>query len=73
MLSNTRSRNTRSWALWEGGQLLAVTVYKKGARIGKLNGIFVPVSVGAHRRSPPAWTLHRLDVPLPAPAGQRAG
>jgi len=26
MLSITRYRNTRSWALWEGGQLLAVTV-----------------------------------------------
>ena len=31
MLSITRYRNTRSWALWEGGQLLAVTVEKKGA------------------------------------------
>ena len=31
MLSITRYRNTRYWALWEGGQLLAVTVYKKGA------------------------------------------
>ena len=31
MLSITRYRNTRSWALWEGGQLLAVTVYNKGA------------------------------------------
>jgi hypothetical protein len=31
MLSITRYRNTRSWALWEGGQLLAITVYKKGA------------------------------------------
>jgi hypothetical protein len=30
MLSITRYRNTRYWALWEGGQLLAVTVYKKG-------------------------------------------
>jgi hypothetical protein len=27
----TPYRNTRSWALWEGGQLLAVTVDKKGA------------------------------------------
>ena len=26
MLSITRYRNTRYWALWEGGQLLAVTV-----------------------------------------------
>ena len=32
MLSITRYRNTRYWALWEGGQLLAVTVYKKGVR-----------------------------------------
>src|SRR5262249_48628879 len=31
MLSITRHRNARYWALWEGGQLLAVTVYKKGA------------------------------------------
>ncbi len=31
MLSITRYRNTRSWALWEGGHLLAVTVEKKGA------------------------------------------
>src|SRR2546428_3650192 len=53
-------------ACGDGGML-------KAARIGKLSGILVPVSVGAPRRSPPAWTLHRLDVPLPAPAGQRAG
>ena len=31
MLSITRYRNTRYWVLWEGGQLLAVTVDKKGA------------------------------------------
>ena len=31
MLSISRYRNTRYWALWEDGQLLAVTVYKKGA------------------------------------------
>jgi hypothetical protein len=31
MLSLTRYRHTRSWALWEGGTLLAVTVDKKGA------------------------------------------
>ena len=31
MLSITRYRNTRYWALWENGQPLAVTVYKKGA------------------------------------------
>ena len=31
MLSMTRYRNTRSWALWEGRALLAVIVYKKGA------------------------------------------
>jgi len=31
MLSITRYRNTRYWALWEGGQLLAVILYKKGA------------------------------------------
>jgi hypothetical protein len=31
MLSITRYRNTRYWALWESGQLLAVTVYNKGA------------------------------------------
>jgi hypothetical protein len=31
MLSITRYRNTRSWALWEGRELLAVTVDKKGA------------------------------------------
>jgi hypothetical protein len=30
-LEVSRYRNTRYWALWEGGQLLAVTVYKKGA------------------------------------------
>jgi len=46
---------------------------RRRRRIGKSNGIFAPVSVGAHRRSPTAWTLHRLGVPLPAPAGQRAG
>jgi hypothetical protein len=31
MLSITRYRHTRSWALWEDGQLLAVTVDNKGA------------------------------------------
>ena len=31
MLSITRYRNTRYWALWVRRQLLAVTVYKKGA------------------------------------------
>src|SRR5438132_4416141 len=43
------------------------------ARIGKLNGIFAPVFPGAHPRNPTAWTPQRLYVPLPAPAGQRAG
>ncbi len=63
------------WANELGKAYLFTTNYEQAiaTRIGKLNGIFVPVSVGAHRRSPPAWTLHRLDVPLPAPAGQRAG
>src|SRR5439155_3208735 len=42
-------------------------------RIGKLNGIFAPVFPGAHPRNPTAWTPQRLYVPLPAPAGQRAG
>src|SRR5262249_34119349 len=41
--------------------------------IGKSNGIFAPVSLGAHPRSPAAWTLHRLCLQLPAPAGQHAG
>jgi len=31
MLSLTRYRNTRDWALWEGGQLLTVTVDNKDA------------------------------------------
>lgn len=30
-LSITRYRNTRYWAIWLGGELLAVTVYRKGA------------------------------------------
>ena len=30
-LSITRYRNTRYWAIWQGGDLLAVTVYRKGA------------------------------------------
>ena len=30
-LSITRYRNTRYWAIWLGGDLLAVTVYRKGA------------------------------------------
>ena len=37
MLSITRYRNTRYWALWEGGQLLAVTV-KKGEGGGRGEG-----------------------------------
>ena len=48
-------------------------LHKELMRIGKLNGIFAPVSAGAHPRNPAAWTLHCLCVPLPAPAGQRAG
>jgi hypothetical protein len=32
MLSITRYRNTRYWALWEGGHLLAVTVYGRVPR-----------------------------------------
>src|SRR5262245_66262451 len=31
VLHITRYRNTRFWAVWEGHQLLCVTVYKKGA------------------------------------------
>ena len=27
----TRYRDSRYWAVWRGGELLAVTVYKKGA------------------------------------------
>ena len=34
---------------------------------------FCPMSVGAHPRNPTAWTPQRLWVPLPAPAGRRAG
>jgi hypothetical protein len=51
----------------------ALPVEKREARIGKSNGIFAPVSAGAHPRNPAAWTPQRLGVPLPAPAGQRAG
>jgi len=31
VLRITKYRNTRYWALWEGHQLLCVTVYKRGA------------------------------------------
>src|SRR5207245_3012670 len=31
VLHITKYRNTRYWAVWEGHQLLCVTVYKKGA------------------------------------------
>ena len=31
MLHITKYRNTRYWAVWEGHQLLCVTVYKKWA------------------------------------------
>jgi hypothetical protein len=31
VLHITRYRNTRFWAVWEGRQLLCVTVYKQGA------------------------------------------
>src|SRR5215475_15138768 len=44
----------------------------KRGRIGKLNDIFVLVSLGAHPQNSTAWTPQRLYVPLPAPAGQRA-
>jgi hypothetical protein len=42
-------------------------------RIGKLNGIFAPVAMGAHFRNPTVRTPHRLCVLLPAPVGQLAG
>jgi len=45
---------------------------KRIKRIGKLNDIFVLVSLGAHPQNSTAWTPQRLYVPLPAPAGQRA-
>jgi len=32
--------------------------------IGKLNGIFAPVSVGAPPGAPPTWTPHHILVPL---------
>jgi hypothetical protein len=32
VLHIAKYRNTRYWAVWEGHQLLCVTVYKKGAR-----------------------------------------
>src|SRR5438128_6270416 len=39
-------------------------------RIGKSNGIFAPVSPGAHPRRPTARTPHRLFVLLPVPVGR---
>src|SRR2546427_10063466 len=56
----------------EPTELQEASPMEKKLRIGKLNGIFAPVSAGAHPRNPAAWTLHRLCVPLPAPAGQLA-
>ena len=58
-----------------GGNLMALNRMDgaSAVRIGKSNGIFTSVSTGAHPRSPAAWTPQRLYVPLPAPAGQRAG
>src|SRR5262249_42288709 len=58
-----------------GGRLVESKAHRDGnfGRIGKSNGIFALVSLGAHPRNPAAWTLHRLCLQLPAPAGQRAG
>jgi hypothetical protein len=32
MITIARYKNTRHWAVWKGGQLLAVVCYKKGAK-----------------------------------------
>jgi len=48
-------------------------VWPSRGRIGKSNGIFAPVSPGAHPRNPTTRTPQRLGVPLPVPAGRRAG
>jgi len=34
-------------------------------RIGKINGIFAPMSAGAHPQNPAAWTPQRRGVSLP--------
>src|SRR5262245_33335975 len=41
-------------------------------RIGKINGIFAPVSPGVHPWHPTTRTSHRLWVPLPALASRLA-
>ena len=56
--------------------LLAQRMYQiASGRIGNSNGIFAPVSAGAHPGAPTAraWTQQRIIVPLPAPVGKRAG
>jgi hypothetical protein len=53
MLSIERYRSTRFWGLYEAGQLLCVTVYKKGAEAVKTRierGKPLPPSI---RASPP--------------------
>ena len=49
---------------------LGLAVTASVVRIGKSNGLFAPVSPGAHPRRPTARTPHRLFVPLPVPVGR---
>src|SRR5438105_7477582 len=57
---------------WGAVAALYVVGGASALRIGKSNGIFAPVSVGAHPQNPTAWTPQRLGVPLPALASRLA-
>src|SRR5215831_4028644 len=64
---NSSRKEVREGKKWEK------VLDNRGNIEGKINGIFAPVSPGTHPRNPAAWTLHRLCLQLPAPAGQHAG
>ena len=54
MLRIERYPGTRFWGLYESGQLLCVTVYKKGANAVKarLDGTQLPVARAEERQAP---------------------
>ena len=66
MLSIERYRRTRFWGLYEAGQLLCVTVYKKGAEAAKTR-----IERGTPAPPPPSPPIVEAARPERRPAGRR--
>ncbi|MBK1835024.1 hypothetical protein [Roseibacillus ishigakijimensis] len=60
----TKYRRSRNWAVYQGEELLVVTVYKKGAQA------VVDALTAAHERKRPARKSRKAQRPQPALAGQ---